>query len=83
MKTIRVTGTAQLKLRPDVTVVTMTLQGTEPEYSKALNRASREAETLRDVLGRLHFEREELKTLSFLVNAEYEGYEEAGVWKQR
>ena len=83
MKTIRVTGTAQLKLRPDVTVVTMTLQGTEPEYSKALNRASREAETLRDVLERLHFEREELKTLSFHVNAEYEGYEEAGVWKQR
>ena len=83
MKTIRVTGTAQLKLRPDVTVVTMTLQGTEPEYSAALNRASREAETLRDVLERLSFKREELKTLSFHVNAEYEGYEEAGVWKQR
>ena len=83
MKTIRVTGTAQLSLRPDVTVVTMTLQGAEPEYSAALNRASREAETLRDVLERLHFEREELKTLSFHVNAEYEGYEEAGVWKQR
>ena len=83
MKTIRVTGTAQLSLRPDFTVVTMTLQGTEPEYSKALNRASREAETLRDVLERLRFEREELKTLSFHVNAEYEGYEESGVWKQR
>ena len=83
MKTIRVTGTAQLKLRPDVTVVTMTLQGTEREYSKALNRASREAETLRDVLERLSFQREELKTLAFHVNAEYEGYEEAGVWKQR
>ena len=83
MKTIRVTGTAQAALRPDVTVVTMTLQGAEPEYSAALNRASREAETLRGVLERLHFEREELKTLSFHVNAEYEGYEEAGVWKQR
>lgn len=83
MKTIRVTGIAQAALRPDVTVVTMTLQGTEPEYSKALSRASREAETLRDVLERLSFQREELKTLSFHVNAEYEGYEEAGVWKQR
>ena len=83
MKTIRVTGTAQLSLRPDVTVVTMTLQGAEQEYSAALNRASREAETLRDVLERLSFKREELKTLSFHVNAEYEGYEEAGVWKQR
>lgn len=83
MKTIRVTGTAQRTLRPDVTVVTMTLQGAEPEYSAALNRASREAETLRDVLERLHFEREELKTLSFHVSAEYEGYEESGVWKQR
>ena len=83
MKTIRVTGTAKTALRPDVTVVTMTLQGTEPEYSKALSRASREAETLRDVLERLSFKREELKTLSFDVNTEYEGYEEAGVWKQR
>ena len=83
MKTIRVTGTARTALRPDVTVVTMTLQGTEPEYSKALNRASREAETLRGVLERLSFQREELKTLSFHVNAEYEGYEESGVWKQR
>ena len=83
MKTIRVTGTAKTALRPDVTVVTMTLQGTEPEYSAALSRASREAETLRDVLERLHFRREELKTLSFDVNTEYEGYEEAGVWKQR
>lgn len=83
MKTIRVTGIAQAALRPDVTVVTMTLQGTEPEYSAALSRASREAEMLRGVLERLHFRREELKTLSFHVNAEYEGYEEAGVWKQR
>lgn len=83
MKTIRVTGTARLHLRPDVTVVTMTLQGVEPEYSAAINRASREAETLRDVLERLAFQREDLKTLSFRVSAEYEGYEEAGVWKQR
>ena len=57
MKTIRVTGIAQAALRPDVTVVTMTLQGTEPEYSAALSRASREAETLRDVLERLFRER--------------------------
>ena len=83
MKTIRVTGTARLHLRPDVTVVTMTLQGTEPEYSAALNRASAEADELRDVLERLAFNREDLKTLSFHVNTEYEGYEEAGVWKQR
>ena len=83
MKTIRVTGTAKLSLRPDLIIVTMTLQGFEPEYSKALSRASREADTLRDVLERLAFQREDLKTLSFHVNAEYEGYEEAGVWKQR
>ena len=83
MKTIRVTGTAERKLRPDVTVVTMTLQGAEPEYSAAMNRASREADELRDVLERLSFDREDLKTLSFHVNTEYEGYEESGVWKQR
>ena len=83
MKTIRVTGTAQLRLRPDVIILTMTLQGTEPEYSAALNRASREAETLRDVLEMCSFSREDLKTLSFHVNTEYEGYEESGVWKQR
>ena len=83
MRTIRVTGSAQLRLRPDRTVVTMTLQGTEPEYAAALNRASREAEMLRDLLEGLSFPRGALKTRSFQIHAEYEGYEEAGVWKQR
>ena len=82
MKTIRVTGNAQRGLRPDVTVLTMTLQGVEPEYSAAVSRASKEAEQLRDVLERFGSRREDLKTLSFHVNAEYEGYEESGVWKQ-
>ena len=83
LKTIRVTGTATLRLSPDVAVVTMTLQGMEPEYSAALSRASREADTLRAALEQLDFKPEELKTRSFFVNAEYESYEEAGVWKQR
>ena len=83
MRTIRVTGTAQSKLRPDITVVTMTLQGTEPEYAAALSRASGEADSLREALAPLAFQKEDLKTQSFHVSAEYEGYEEAGVWKQR
>lgn len=83
MKTIRVTGTAKLRLPPDVTAVTMTLQGTEPDYSAALSRASREADTLRAALERLDFKPEELKTISFFVNTEYESFEESGVWKQR
>lgn len=83
MRTIRVTGKGQLKLKPDRTRITLTLEGLYPEYGETLRRSSEDTEKIQAVLSDFGFGREDLKTLSFNVDTEYEGYTEDGVYKQR
>ncbi len=83
IRTIRVTGTGSLKVRPDMTRITMTLQGLDKDYAQVLKRSSEETNTLAEVLAGFGFAREDLKTLNFNVDTEYESYQEEGAWKQR
>lgn len=83
MRTIRVTGKGQLKLRPDTTRITMTLEGVYPDYGETLRHSSEDTEALKDVLSGFGFARSDLKTLSFSVDTEYESYRERDVYKQR
>ena len=83
MRTIRVTGKGQLKLRPDTTRITMTLEGVYPEYGETLRHSSEDTEALKDVLSGFGFARTDLKTLSFSVDTEYESYRERDAYKQR
>ena len=72
MRTIRVTGKGQIKIHPDMTRITITLQGVYKEYGDALMHSSMDTETLKDVLSEFGFIRSDLKTLSFSVDTEYE-----------
>ncbi len=84
MRTIRVTGKGQIKVRPDMTRITMTLEGRDKEYAETLRRSSEETEALKDVLSGFGFERADLKTLNFGVDTEYESYQDKdGAYKQR
>ena len=83
MRTIRVTGKGQIKVRPDTTRITISLEGTYPEYNETLRRSTQDTEQLKDLLTAFGFDRSDLKTLSFSVDTEYEGYQENGVYKQR
>lgn len=74
MKTIRVTGKGQIRVKPDMTRITMTLTGLYMEYSETLRFCSENTEELMDVLSDFGFERSDLKTLSFNVDAEHESY---------
>ena len=76
MKTIRVTGKGNLKVHPDMTVITIDLKGLYPDYDETLKHSSEDIELLKDVLSGFDFERKDLKTLSFDVDPEYESYEE-------
>ena len=82
-RTIRVTGKGQIKVKPDTTRITMTLEGTYPEYGKALRHSSLNTEQLKDVLSAFGFERSDLKTLNFNVETEYENYKDKDTYKQR
>ena len=83
MRTIRVTGKGQLKLRPDTTRITITLEGVYPDYGDTLRHSSKDTEALKDVLSGFGFARTDLKTLSFSVDTEYESYRERDAYKQR
>lgn len=83
-RTIRVTGKGTLKLHPDLTRLTLTLQETKSEYGETLRRSAEKTETLRGVLEGLGFARDALKTVQFHVDTVYEGYQdEKGVYRNR
>jgi len=83
MRTIRVTGKGQIKVRPDTTHITISLEGTWPEYGETLRHSSQDTERLKDVLSAFGFARSDLKTLNFNVETEYESYQDRGTYKQR
>ena len=83
MRTILVTGKGQIKVRPDTTRITISLEGTWPEYGETLRHSSQDTERLKDVLSAFGFERSDLKTLNFNVETEYESYKDKGTYKQR
>ena len=77
MRTIKVTGKGKIKVRPDVTRITLNLEGKYKDYSDTLERSSEETEILKNVLEPFGFGRSDLKTLSFNIDAEYERVNEA------
>ena len=84
MRTIRVTGKGQIRVRPDMTRITMTLTGLYKEYGETLRRSSEDTEALKDVLSGFGFERSDLKTLNFSVDTVYESYRDRdGTYQQR
>lgn len=83
MKTIRVTGKGQLKVHPDMTRITINLEGTNYDYALTLKRSAEATEGMKDLLESLGFERTDLKTLSFDVETRYENYKEKDEYKRR
>jgi len=80
---IRVTGKGQIKVKPDMTRITITLKGTYPEYSKTLQHSAQDTDHLKDILSDYGFERSDLKTLSLNVDTKYENYREKDEYKKR
>lgn len=83
MRTIRVAGKGNLKVKPDMTRITLSMEGMFPEYGEALRKSSEDTEQIKDLLSGFGFERADLKTLNFSVDTEYESYKEKNTYKQR
>ena len=79
---IRSTGRARTK--PDLIVISMTVQATDTEYSRAVDEGARRTELVRKSLLPLGFAKEDIKTADFNVSARYENeQDEYGVFRQR
>lgn len=71
-RTITVTGTGKLKLRPDRTVVSLSLKAADMLYDRAMDKAAAQQTQLHEALAAVGFAKEELKTTDFHVGTEYE-----------
>lgn len=81
---IKVTGKGSIKVKPDLTRITITLKGCHKVYDETLQHSAEDTESLKDLLEGLGFAREEVKTLSFNVNTRYESYQAKDKsWKER
>ena len=83
MRTIKITGKGAVKVHPDMTRITITLESIFSEYSEALEHSARDTDKLKSILEPLGFKNTELKTLSFSIDTEYEGYHENDEYKRR
>lgn len=83
MKTLRVTGKGKIKVHPDTTRLTLTVERTYKNYDETLKCSAEMTEELKNLFAAFGFEKSDLKTLSFNIGTEYEDYKEHGVYKQR
>ena len=68
MRTIRVTGKANLKVVPNQTKVSLTIEGFATEYSKALEQSVRDTKVIKAALESCGIDRESLKTENFYTS---------------
>jgi len=83
-RTIRVTGKGKLSVRPDTIRLLITQQNVEKTYEGAFAESAAQKEILVQSLSKIGFAETALKTLSFRINTETEGYQtKEKTWKYR
>lgn len=73
-RTIRVTGTGKVSIKPDTTIISMTFSDVLPTYEEALKSSSKDVKIVKDALEKAGLKRDSLKTTQFAVNAHYESF---------
>jgi len=75
-RTITVKGMGNVTAKPDLTIITMKLITENPDYAETMERATKDAESIRQALISIGYEREALKTTDFKIRTETESYQE-------
>ena len=83
-RSITVKGIGSVGVKPDLTVITMNLAATTPDYTKTMERAANDVECLRHALISIGYAREALKTANFNIRMEHENVQDvSGNWKRQ
>ena len=72
-RTITVRGTGKLKLKPDLTVINLTVKSLDRDYTAAMDEAASRLQSLTAALISAGIGEKSIKTRNFFVNTEYEG----------
>lgn len=71
-RTITVKGTGHVSVKPDLIVVSMTLETENRDYGKTMEFAAGKIELLNNSLEKIGFEKKSVKTTNFNVRTDYE-----------
>ncbi len=83
-RTMRVKGKGNIKVKPDMTRVTMSLTNLCKDYDEALRRSSENSGLLRKAVCELGFDESDLKTVNFNVDVQNESYRDRyDNWRNR
>lgn len=75
MKELRVTGKGKVSVKPDLIRIRMEIEETEPDYESAVKTSSDATTEVKEALGKLGFEKSDIKTLLYDVQTVYESYQ--------
>lgn len=75
-RTIRITGTGKVSVKPDRIVCDIKLSGLDSDYEKAVKRSADESEQVRESIASAGLDSKEVKTSSFDVDTEYSYYKD-------
>jgi uncharacterized protein YggE len=81
-KVITVRGTGKVSAAPDLLVIEMNLEITEPEYEASIRRATEMLDALRAAVVLAGHDEKLLKTTSFNVNTKYKSYRDKSNYYQ-
>ena len=73
-RTIRVTGKGKIVVAPDMIKLYITQSGIKKTHEDSIKASAECKRELNDRLAKIGFKKEDLKTVSFYVDSEYEGY---------
>ena len=81
-RTITVRGTGHVKLKPDMTVVSLNIIARSREHDNAMQQAAEALAQLREAVEKAGIDSDSLKTSAFSVQTEYEGvHDEKGMYR--
>lgn len=82
-RTIRVTGTGRLSVKPDLIRLMITLNAVKHKYTDAVRESAEKTELVRECIRKIGFETDDLKTSSFRINTRYSSHQLGEEWKQK
>ena len=83
-RTIRVTGTGKVSIKPDITIIILEFSHVLPTYEEALKASAVDVSVVKDAIAKAGVDRDSLKTTNFTVDTHYESYrDEKGNYKSR
>ena len=80
---ITVKGIGHVSVKPDLVVIGLKLETTQPDYAVTLEKATAEVNALRSALVATGYDSNALKTVDFNIQSKYENYKVKDEWKKR